>query len=168
LDADFWYAPESGITFLDYYGKKDQIQNSGADDQFTYRAAIRRTGVFANCMFDSKVDVLGGYMKSKDDWQYAQGMAGGYFTANDYFGEINYYPTQLMAFSGRYDGLEQTITGAVGRQSMHQWSAAVNRSLVKSGTIVARLGYSFLTGRDPMQAVKSTNRLLQADITFNF
>jgi alpha-D-ribose 1-methylphosphonate 5-triphosphate synthase subunit PhnG len=51
---------------------------------------------------------------------------------------------------------------------MHQWSAAVNRSLVKSGTIVARLGYSFLTGRDPMQAVKSTNRLLQADITFNF
>jgi hypothetical protein len=24
VDLDFWYAPESGITFIDYYGKKDQ------------------------------------------------------------------------------------------------------------------------------------------------
>jgi hypothetical protein len=168
VDADFWYASESGITFLDYYGKKDQTQNSGADNQFTYRAAIHRTGVFANYMIDSKVDLLGGYMKSKDDWQSVQGVPGGYFTANDYYGEVSYYPTQMLSISGRYDALEQTVTGAVGRQSMHQWNAAVNRSLVRSGTVIARLGYSYLTGRDPMQGIKSTNRLIQADVLFNF
>jgi hypothetical protein len=168
LDLDWWYAPESGITFLDYYGKKDQIQNSGTDTQFTYRPALRRTGVFANYMIDYKVDALGGYMHSKDDWETISGVTGGYFRSNDYFGEIDYYPTQLLALSGRYDMLKQQITAGPGLQSTDQWSAAINRSLIRSGAIVGRLGYSYQAGRDPATAIKSTTRLFQADIMFNF
>jgi len=168
VDADWWFAPESGVTFIDYYGRKDQVQNSGAPDQFTYRASIRRTGVFANYMIRNKWDVLAGYMLSKDDWQTVSGVNGGYFRSNDYYGEVNYYVTQLLAFSGRYDLLEQRVTGGPGTQSVHQWSAAVNRSLVRSGAIIARAGYSYLTGYDPIAALKSTNRLYQVDVLFNF
>jgi hypothetical protein len=168
VDADWWFAPESGVTFLDYYGSKDQMQNPGADNQFTYRPKIRRQGVFANYLILNKVDVMGGYMRSKDDWQNVEGVAGGYYRSNGLFAEVNYYVTQLLALSGRYDLIEQRITGGPATQSMHQWNAAVNRSLVRSGAIVARLGWSYLSGRDPVDAVKSTNRLVQADISFNF
>ena len=168
VDADWWFAPESGVTFLDYYGAKDQTQNSGADSQFTYRATIRRQGLFANYMIANKVDVLGGYMRSKDDWQSVAGTGGGYFRANDYYGEANYYVTPKLALSGRYDVLEQRITGGPGREAAHEWSAAVNRTFTRSGTIIGRLGYSYFSGRDPLGAVKSTNRLIQADVLFNF
>jgi hypothetical protein len=47
FDADWWFAPESGVTFLDYYGTKDQLQNAGLANQFTYRPAIRRQGILA-------------------------------------------------------------------------------------------------------------------------
>ncbi|MGO9269025.1 MAG: hypothetical protein ACLQOO_01995 [Terriglobia bacterium] len=168
FDGDWWYAPESGVTFLDYYGKKDQIQNSGAANQFTYLATIRRMGVFANYLIRNKVDVMGGYMRNKDDWQYVLGVPGSYFTANDGYGELDYYITQRLAVSGRYDFLEQQITNAVGRRSTHQLNGAVNYSFVPSGTIVGRLAWSYLSGRDPKMAVKSTNALYQADISFNF
>jgi hypothetical protein len=168
LDFDWWYAPESGVTFLDYYGTKDQIQNSGLTSQFTYRPVIRRQGVFANYMFDYKVDVLGGYMRSKDDWQNVSGVAGGYFRANDFFGEIDYYVKPGLALAARYDLLKQVITDGVGNQSIHDWTTAVNKNLTRSGNIVGRFSYSYMTGRDPSTALKSTNRLFQADIMFNF
>jgi hypothetical protein len=168
FDADWWYAPESGITFLDYYGKKDQTQNPGADNEFTYRAVLRRTGIFANYMFDNKIDVLGGYLRSKDDWQTAPGVGGGYYTANDYYGEVNYFVKQGLALAGRYDLIDPKVTGGVGRQSTHQWSAAVNQSFTRSGSIIGRLSYSYLSGRDPLAAVKGTSRLFQADVLFNF
>jgi len=168
FDADWWFAPESGVTFLDHYGAKDQTQNSGATNQFTYRATIRRTGLFANYMIANKVDVLGGYMLNKDDWQSVAGVAGGFFRANDYFGEANYYITPRLALSGRYDLLEQRITGGPGREAVHQWSAAINRTLTRSGAVIGRLGYSYLTGRDPLTGIQTTNRLFQADVSFNF
>jgi hypothetical protein len=168
IDADWWFAPESGITFLDYYGSKDQIQNSGADNQFTYRPKLRRQGLFANYMIANKVDVLAGYMLVKDDWQVVQGVANGYYRSNGYFGEFDYYPTPLTSLSGRYDDLDQRVTSGLGGHTMHQLNAAVNRSLIRSGAVTGRLGYSYLTGRDPIAAVKSTSRLLQTDISFNF
>jgi hypothetical protein len=168
FDGDWWYAPESGITFLDYYGTIDQIQNAGAANQSTYRGAIRRVGVFANYLIANRFDVLAGYMLSKDDYQPLPGMTGSYFRANDYYGELNYYVTQFTALSGRYDLLEQRVTGGPGAQSMHQWSAAINQSLIKSGAVIGRLGYSYLTGRDPILQIGSSQLVYEADVLFNF
>jgi hypothetical protein len=168
FDADWWFATESGITFLDYYGSKDQIQNSGLENQFTYRPAIRRLGLFANYMIANKVDVLAGYMLAKDDWQVVDGVADGYYRSNGYYGEINYYVTPRTALSWRYDDLDQRVTGGPGGHTMHQFNAAVNQSLIRSGAITGRLGYSYLSGRDPIAALKRTSRLLQADVSFNF
>jgi hypothetical protein len=124
--------------------------------------------LFANYMIANKVDVLAGYMLVKDDWQVVQGVANGYYRSNGYFGEFDYCPTPLTSLSGRYDDLDQRVTGGPGGHTMHQLNAAVNRSLVRSGAVTGRLGYSYLTGRDPIAAVKSTSRLLQAVISFNF
>ena len=168
LDADWWYAPESGITFVDYYGTKDQTQNAGLDNEFTYQAKIRRQGVFANYMLAYKLDFLGGYLRSHDDWQDPNGGPAGPFKENDFFGEVDYYPVQGLGISARYDRLRQTVPDGPGPTTTHDWTAAVNKALTPSGNVVGRLGYSYMTGRDPLAAVKTTTWLLQADVMFNF
>ncbi len=168
LDLDWWYAPESGVSFVDYYGTKDQIQNSGLSNQFTYLPHIRRQGIFGNYMLATKLDFLGGYLRNRDDWEFAPGVSGGSFTGNDFYGEIDYYLRPGLAFSGRYDLLRQRITSNVGIEGMHDWTVGVNDSFTRSGNIIGRIAYSYLSGRDPLAALKSTSWLVQADIAFNF
>jgi hypothetical protein len=166
-DIDFWYAPESGITFVDYYGKKDNLAGDGVT---TFHPTIRRQGIFANYMLKNKVDFLGGYMHSNDDWLPAAGAPPSKFVANDFYVAVDYYIKQGLAVSGRYDELRQEITGAsgVGLHSTHDWTAGVNQALTRSGNIIGRVAYSYLSGREPVGAVKSTDKLVQADISFNF
>lgn len=168
VDADWWYAPESGVTVLDYYGTKDQTQNAGLDNEFTYRAKVRRQGVFANYMVRYKVDILGGYLRTRDDWQDPNGGPSGLFTGNDFFGEVDCYPIRGLAVSARYDRLNQRVADGPGQTSTYDWTGAVNKALTPSGNVVARIGYSYLAGRDPIQAVRTTNRLVMADVMFNF
>ena len=168
LDVDWWYAPESGVTFLDYYGKKDQVQNSGGPDQFTFHPVIRRQGVFANYMIKYKVDVLGGYLHTNDGWLSVQGGPPGRFTANDAYGAVDYYICQGFAVSARYDFLRQKITNGVGLQSIHDWTVGINKTLTASGNVISRAAYSNLSGRDPVSAVKSTDKRFQIDVAFNF
>jgi hypothetical protein len=169
-DIDFWYAPESGITFVDYYGRKDQIQNIGLDSQFTFSPYIRRQGVFGNYMLKYKVDFLAGYMHSNDDWQAVQGGPFSSYVGNDFYGAIDYYIRQGLAVSGRYDILHGKITGAsgLGLQSTHDWTVGANKTLTPSGNVIARIAYSYRSGRDPVAAVKSTDKLFEADLSFNF
>lgn len=170
LDLDYWYAPESGVTFLDYYGTKDNVQTDPAGNQFTFHPTIRRQGVFANYKFFSKVDVLGGYMHSNDDWQAVQSGPLSSFIGNDYYGAVDYYINQGLAVSGRFDRLNQKITGStgVGPQNTHDWTIGVNKTFTPSGNIIGRLAYSDLAGRDPVAAAKNTDKFFQADIAFNF
>jgi hypothetical protein len=73
VDVDWWFAQESGVTFLSYYGKKNQIQNSGAPDQFNYYPTIRRNGIFANYRtFHNKFNVMGGFMDDHDGYEINQ------------------------------------------------------------------------------------------------
>ena len=65
FDADYWFGPDGGVTFMAYHGTKDQVQNAGSADEFTYRPNIRRYGVFGNYLFFDKLDVLGGYLRSR-------------------------------------------------------------------------------------------------------
>jgi hypothetical protein len=156
------------VTFLDYYGRKDQTQSTDPSGQFTFIPVIRRQGVFANYMLKYKVDFLGGYMHSNDGWQPLHAGPLGRFTGNSYYGAVDYYIVQGLAVSARYDLLHQEVTGGVGVQAIHDWAIGVNKTLTPSGNVIARAAYSNLSGRDPISAIKSTDRLFQVDIAFNF
>jgi hypothetical protein len=75
-DADYWFGPDGGVTVMMYRGTKDQIQNIGAMNQFTFTPTIWRTGAFGNYLFFDKLDLLGGYIRSQDDWQWVQNGPG--------------------------------------------------------------------------------------------
>jgi hypothetical protein len=166
VDLDYWYAPESGVTFVSYYGKKDNL----APDGTLFHPHIRRQGIFANYKLLSTVDFLGGYMHSHDDWLAGAGATPSNFLADDYYGAVDYYIKQGFAISGRYDLLHQKITGSsgLGLQSTHDWTVGVNKTFTSSGNVIGRIAYSYLSGREPVAAVKSTDKLVQADIAFNF
>jgi hypothetical protein len=170
LDVDYWYAPESGVTFVDYYGTKDNLQTDPTGAQFTFQPHIRRQGVFANYKLLSKVDLLGGFMHSDDDWKAVQNGVLSKFIGNDYYGAVDYYINPGLAVSGRFDRLNQRITGAtgVGLQNTHDWTVGVNKTFTPSGNIVGRVAYSDLAGHEPVAAARSTDKLFQADIAFNF
>lgn len=174
-DIDFWYAPESGVTFLNYYGKKDNLQTDLLNNQFTFHPVIRRQGVFGNYKFlstnklFSAVDFLGGWLHSHDGWV-APDLSSANFIGNDFYGAIDFYIVQGFSVSGRYDLLYQRITGSsgVGLQSNHDWTIGGSKTLTPSGNIIGRIAYSYRSGSDPVAAVKTTDKLVQADIAFNF
>ena len=170
FDLDYWYAPESGVTFIGYYGRKDNLQTDSLGNQFTFQPHIRRQGVFGNYKLFSKVDFLGGYLHSSDEWQASQGGPLTRFVGNDYYGAVDYYILQGLAVSARFDRLNQKITGlsGVGSQNVHDWTVGVNKTLTPSGNVIARAAYRNLSGRDPVSATKRTDKLFQMDISFNF
>jgi hypothetical protein len=169
LDLDYWYAPESGVTFLSYYGKKDNLQTDLSGNPFTFHPVLRREGVFGNYKLLSKVDILGGWLHSHDGWVAPDGSSAN-FIGNDFYGAVDYYIRQGLAVSGRYDLIRQQITGSsgLGLQSTHDWTIGTSKTFTPSGNIIGRIAYSYLSGRDPVAAVKSTDKLFQADVSFNF
>ena len=121
------------MTFLTYYGKKDQVQNQGAVDEFTFRPTIRRYGVFGNYLFFDKLDVLGGYLRSNDDWQDEPGANVTRFTSNGYRAEVDYYLQRGCALMARYDRLNQNIAGGPANHTRPGMSA-VKKPLRNSAT----------------------------------
>ena len=168
-DIDWWYAPESGVSFLSYYGKKNQIQNSGAPNQFTFYPVIRRNGIFANYMaFHDRVNVLGGFMYDHDGYAISQPGPASSFISKDYYGELDYYIVRGTAATVRYDRLNQHIVGGIGGVSQEQPSFGLERAFTPSGNIIGRLSYSNLHGRDPIAGVGSSSRTIMSDVEFNF
>ncbi len=168
-DADWWYAPESGVSFVTYQGKKDQIQNSGLVNQFTYNARIRREGVFANYMIGrDKIDLLGGYLHGDDDWEDPATQAPGTYSTNGGYGEIDYYVCRGFALAGRYDRLQQAVTGGLHRTNQEQWQAGVEKAFTPEGNIVGRIAAGNSHGIDPVAFTGSATRTYEADIQFNF
>ena len=170
FDADWWYAPESGVTFLDYYGRKDQIQNPGLSNQFTFTPVIRRQGIFANyrLFHPINLDILGGYMHGRDNWLFTLGGSPEHYLSDGYFCEADYYIRRGLALVGRYDGLHQELTGGSGRTFIHDWTVGAEKAFTPSGNIVGRVAYGYTSGRDPFSALSSTDELFQADLAFNF
>ncbi|MEO8049796.1 MAG: hypothetical protein ABI833_05220 [Acidobacteriota bacterium] len=170
FDLDFWYAPESGVTFLNYYGIKDQTNTDTLGNPFTFHPKIRRQGVFGNYMYDSKIDFSAGYLHSRDDWEFAAAGPFRSFVGNDYFVALDYYIVPGLAISGRFDRLNQQITGTggVGKQNTHDWTIGANKTFTPLGNIIGRIAYSILSGRDPVSGTKATDKKIQAGISFNF
>jgi hypothetical protein len=163
FDADYWFGPDGGVTFMSYYGRKDQVQNQGTPDEFTFRPTIRRNGVFGNYLFFDKLDVLGGYLRERDDWKDVAGGKTTNYTSNGFRGEVDYYFRPGFAVMGRYDRLNQSITG---NPVVHTdaWSAGAEKALTSLGNVVVRATYKQERDTDPASGTTNTDKLFKIDL----
>ena len=163
VDADYWFGPDGGVTFMAYHGTKDQIQNQGDPDQFTYRPNIRRYGVFGNYLFFDKLDVLGGYLRSDDDWLAEQGTPLTHFLSNGYRAEVDYYIQTGFAVMARFDRLNQSISPgpAVHTQA---WSVGSEKALTDLGNVVLRATYGYERDQDPVLGTVTTDKHFNIDV----
>lgn len=165
FDADYWFGPDGGISFIAYNGRKDQIQNEGTPDEFTFRPTVRRYGILGNYLFFDKLDLLGGYVRSSDDWKETAGQATTRFISDGYRGEADFYPQRGFAIMGRYDRLNQNIQNLASTH-VNAWGVGVQKALTEMGNIVARATYTQERDMDPITSEASTDKLLKADIRF--
>jgi len=163
VDADYWFGPDGGVTVMAYHGTKDQIQNQGDPNQFTYRPNIRRYGVFGNYLFFDKLDVLGGYLRNDDDWEVEQGSPLQHFISNGYRAEVDYYIQNGFAVMARFDRLNQHIASAPAVHTQ-AWSIGSERALTKLGNVVLRASYSHERDQDPVAGSVTLNKLFMLDM----
>jgi len=167
-DADWWYAPESGVSFVAYTGKKPLTQNTGAANEFTFNSQILREGVFGNYMIArDKIDLLGGFLHGNDDWQDPNTQAPGTYKTNGGFGEIDYYIWRGLALAGRYDRVNQTLPG-LRATALEEWQVGAEKAFTPQGNIVGRVAVGNSHGIDPLALTGSATRTVTADIQFNF
>ena len=162
FNADWWFGPDGGVTFLAYHGKKDQEGEDGLE-AFTFRPAIRRYGLFGNYLFFDKLDLIGGYVRSDDDWKWALAGAAGHARSNSFRGEVNYYFFPGLAVMARYDRLNQEIQGG-HRSHIRSWAIGGAKSLTETGNIIIRGSYGDDRGADPLSLLKSRDRRFIVDL----
>ena len=163
MDADYLFGPDGGLTFLSYYGHKNQIQNEGGPDEFTYYPTIRRNGIFGNYLFFDRLDVLGGYIRAQDDWKLAVDGSTGKYTSNGLRGEVDYYIQRGFALMARYDRLNQNTTGT-GRTHASAWGVGAQKALTQLGNVIIRGSYNHERDQDPVSGAVSTNKLFMLDL----
>jgi hypothetical protein len=164
-DADYWFGPDGGVTVMMYRGSKDQVQNAGAPNEFTYRPTFYRAGVFGNYLFFDKLDLLGGYMRSHDDWEWTQGAPLDYYTANTYHGEADYYIKTGTVIMARLDRGTSSISP---QPTMHTraWGIGAEHALTSTGNIVARATYNQEHDGDPLALLGTTDKKFMLDFRF--
>jgi hypothetical protein len=163
FDADYWFGPDGGITFLTYYGKKDQVQNQGADNEFTFRPVVRRYGIFGNYLFFDKLDLLGGYLRSNDDWQDEPGASITHFISNGYRVESDYYLQRGFAIMARYDRMNQRIAGGPANHTS-AWNIGTEKALTELGNVVVRASYGHERDQDPVSGAVAIDKLFKIDV----
>jgi hypothetical protein len=163
LDADYWFGPDGGVTFMAYRGTKDQVQNVGAPDQFTYRPTIRRYGAFGNYLFFDKLDILGGYLRDDDDWQDEPGNPPTHFISNGFRTEVDYYIQRGFAVMARYDRLKQTIANGPANYS-EAWNVGSERAFTQLGNVVLRATYGLERDQDPTSGLVVSDKHFEIDL----
>ena len=164
-DADYWFGPDGGVTFLVYRGSKDQVQNAGAENEFTYTPTIWRTGAFGNYLFFDKLDLLGGYVHSQDDWQWVQNGPLTHYIANTYRGEADYYIKTGTVIMARIDRGTASISP---QPVMHTraWGIGAEHALTDMGNVVARAAYMQEHDGDPLALTGTTDKLFKFDVRY--
>jgi hypothetical protein len=163
FDADYWFGPDGGVTFMAYNGRKDQVQNQATPDEFTYRPTIRRYGLFGNYLFFDKLDLLGGYLRSRDDWKDTFNGTTTAFTVNGYRGEADYYLQRGFALMGRYDRLNQSIAGEPAARTT-AWAIGGQKALTELGNVILRANYGQQHNEDPVSGSVTTDKLFKVDL----
>lgn len=164
FNADYWFGPDGGVTFMTYYGKKDQEQAFGLEP-FTFRPTVNRVGMFGNYLFFDKLDIIGGYVRTTDDWKWAANSSTVNLTGNSYRGEVDYYFRPGLAAMARYDWLNQDIQGG-SRTHLRAWSVGASKALTELGNVILRGSYTDERGANPLTSVKGRDRRFVADIRF--
>jgi hypothetical protein len=168
-DADYWFGPDGGVTVMMYHGSKDQIQTPtngyNGNNPFTYRAGIDRVGAFGNYLFFDKLDLLGGYIHSQDDWMPPNGGPNSHYIANTYRGEADYYLKTGTVVMARLDRGTATIAP---NPTMHTraWGIGGEHALTKDGNIVGRATYNQEHDGDPVALAGTTDKLFRLDIRY--
>lgn len=164
-DADYWFGPDGGVTVMMYRGSKDQVQNAGTPDEFTYRPTFFRTGVFGNYLFFDKLDLLGGYIHGQDDWQFVQGGPKANYTQNTYRGEADYYLKTGTVIMARVDRGTSTIPT---QPTMHTraFGFGAEHALTQTGNMVVRASYNQEHDGDPVALLGATDKLFKLDFRF--
>lgn len=162
LNADWWFGPDGGVTFLAYRGKKEQ-ENVDGLETFTFRPDIRRFGVLGNYLFRDKLDVQGGYLRGEDDWKWALAGATRRATFDSFRGEVDYYFIPGLAVMARYDRLNQQMPGG-HRSHWRSWAAGAAKALTPTGNIIIRASYSDDRAADPISLLKSRDRRFVLDL----
>jgi hypothetical protein len=164
-DADYWFGPDGGVSVLMYRGTKDQIQNSGAPNQFTYRPAFYRVGGFGNYLFFDKLDLLGGYIHGQDDWKFNETDSISHYTQDTYRGEADYYFKPGTAIMARLDRGTATIPT---QPTMHSrvWGIGAEHALTELGNVIVRATYNQEHDGDPVALVGTTDKLFRLDFRF--
>lgn len=160
FNADWWFGPDGGVTFLAYRGEKDQ---EALDGSFRFRPALRRYGVFGNYLFFDKLDLIGGYLKSEDDWRWSAAGALRRALSHGYRGELDYYFVPGLAVMGRWDRIDQEIEGGY-RSHLRSWAVGAAKALTQTGNIVLRGSYQDDRGADPFDLVKRHDRRFMLDV----
>jgi hypothetical protein len=163
FDADYWFGPDGGVTFMAYRGTKDQVQNQGTPDEFTYRPTLTRFGVLGNYLFFDKLDILGGYIRSRDDWQDMLGGAKTSYVSNGFRGELDYYIKTGFAAMARYDRLNQTVAGGPVTHTQ-AWGIGAEKGLTPLGNVVLRATYNHERDVDPVSGALVTDKLFMVDL----
>lgn len=163
FDADYWFGPDGGVTFMTYYGRKDQVQNQGTPDEFTYRPTIRRYGVFGNYLFFDKLDVIGGYLRGQDDWKDMLTSTTTNLTSNGYRAEVDYYFRRGTAAMARFDRINQRIPGGPTAHTQ-AWGVGGLHALTELGNVVIRAAYTHERDADPVSGVVTTDKLFRLDL----
>ncbi len=164
-DVDYWFGPDGGVTAIYYHGSKDQIQNPGADNQFTYRPNFYRAGAFGNYLFFDKLDLLGGYIHSRDDWRWDLTSPMSYYSADTYRGEVDYYVKTGTVFMAR---LDRGTAKIAPQPNMHTraWGIGAEHALTDLGNVVARVTYNQEHDGDPLALLGATDKKLMLDFRF--
>ncbi|WP_348261581.1 hypothetical protein P8935_17475 [Telmatobacter sp. DSM 110680] len=165
VDGDYWFGPDGGVTAMYYHGSKDQVQNAGAENEFTYTPSFDRVGAMGNYLFFDKLDVLGGYIHGRDDWQWDQGDTGQNYTSNTYHVEGDYYIKTGTAFMARLDRGTQKITL---QPTMHTraWGVGVEHAMTQMGNVILRASYNEEHDGDPVALLGTTDKLFKLDLRF--
>ena len=164
-DADYWFGPDGGVTVMMYRGSKDQVQAADPNNPFTYRSTIWRSGAFGNYLFFDKLDLLGGYIRSQDDWEWTQGAPMSHYIANTYRGEVDYYLKTGTVIMARLDRGTSSINP---QPLMHTraWGFGTEHALTDLGNVVLRATYSQEHDGDPVALTGTTDKLFRVDIRY--
>lgn len=165
VDADYWFGPDGGVTAIYYHGSKDQDQTDPEGNDFTYRPTFYRAGVFGNYLFNDKLDILGGYIHSRDDWRWDQTSPMSNYTADNYRGEVDYYIKTGTVVMARIDRGTASIEP---NPTVHTraWGIGFEHSLTERGNVVARAAYNQEHDADPVALLGSTDKLFRVDFRF--
>lgn len=168
FDADFLIGENGSVSMVYYNGKKDTVQNAGSPQEFTYVPRATRWGIMGHYKFLDHVDVLGGYMGGREDWQNVSTSPVNTFNTKGYYGEVDYYIRQGLAVFGRYDRSDYDRPDiSLKPMNNRQWIAGVLWAPIPRGNAKVYLQYIDSRGND-LTGADATDKQAKLGVDFSW